>query len=151
MDTPIPTAAPHDDPTASSKHNDFTAFGLSCVVLFVSVILFIMLRKWIVVQRIQENAKQSRQEDLSKKKNIEEMLQAATFKWRRGREPDDTLECAICMEAFRPGDLVCRPVDGDCRHPLHVVCVSSWLVKTDACPICRRPYLMGQEAMEENV
>ncbi|XP_039131161.1 RING-H2 finger protein ATL56-like [Dioscorea cayenensis subsp. rotundata] len=46
-------------------------------------------------------------------------------------------DCPICLEAFRDWDRV-RVIPG-CGHEFHAPCVDKWLVKTPACPICRRP------------
>lgn len=44
-------------------------------------------------------------------------------------------DCAICLEAFKEGDL-CRKLP-DCTHLFHVNCVDSWLTKKPNCPVCR--------------
>uniref|UniRef100_A0A0D9VKK4 RING-type domain-containing protein n=1 Tax=Leersia perrieri TaxID=77586 RepID=A0A0D9VKK4_9ORYZ len=44
-------------------------------------------------------------------------------------------ECAVCLEAFRPGDR--RRVLPGCEHGFHAQCVDSWLRKSRLCPICR--------------
>ncbi|KAK1292773.1 hypothetical protein QJS10_CPB17g00122 [Acorus calamus] len=44
--------------------------------------------------------------------------------------------CAVCLEGFKKGDR-CRVLPG-CRHCFHKGCVDKWLVKTRACPLCRR-------------
>jgi len=44
-------------------------------------------------------------------------------------------DCAVCLEAFEPGDR-CRRLPR-CEHSFHAECVDSWLRKSAACPVCR--------------
>ncbi|PUZ60863.1 hypothetical protein GQ55_4G201800 [Panicum hallii var. hallii] len=44
-------------------------------------------------------------------------------------------DCAVCLEAFEPGDR-CRRLPR-CDHSFHAECVDSWLKKSGACPVCR--------------
>ncbi|RLN13341.1 E3 ubiquitin-protein ligase EL5-like [Panicum miliaceum] len=44
-------------------------------------------------------------------------------------------DCAVCLEAFEPGDR-CRRLPR-CEHSFHAECVDSWLRKSGACPVCR--------------
>ncbi|KAF8723716.1 hypothetical protein HU200_021681 [Digitaria exilis] len=44
-------------------------------------------------------------------------------------------DCAVCLEAFEPGDR-CRRLPR-CEHSFHAECVDSWLRKSSACPVCR--------------
>ena len=44
-------------------------------------------------------------------------------------------ECAVCLEAFQPGDR-CRALPG-CEHGFHAQCVDPWLRKSRVCPVCR--------------
>ncbi|KAE9463332.1 hypothetical protein C3L33_04758, partial [Rhododendron williamsianum] len=44
-------------------------------------------------------------------------------------------QCSICLEEFVVGSSVARlPV---CSHVYHLRCVSQWLERNDACPLCR--------------
>ncbi|CAN6207985.1 unnamed protein product [Urochloa humidicola] len=48
-------------------------------------------------------------------------------------------DCAVCLEAFEPGDR-CRRLPR-CEHSFHAECVDSWLRKSGACPVCRADVL----------
>ncbi|KAI9314403.1 hypothetical protein BX666DRAFT_2029281 [Dichotomocladium elegans] len=44
-------------------------------------------------------------------------------------------ECAVCLEEFKPDDLV-RLLR--CSHPFHQICIDRWLRNMDiSCPVCR--------------
>ncbi|XP_008782069.1 RING-H2 finger protein ATL56-like isoform X6 [Phoenix dactylifera] len=45
-------------------------------------------------------------------------------------------DCAVCLEGFRKGER-CRALPG-CGHAFHAPCIDRWLVRSPACPICRR-------------
>ncbi|CAL5052350.1 unnamed protein product [Urochloa decumbens] len=49
------------------------------------------------------------------------------------------VDCAVCLEAFEPGDR-CRRLPR-CEHSFHAECVDSWLRKSGACPVCRADVL----------
>lgn len=49
--------------------------------------------------------------------------------------------CAICFKSFEEAQLVCQSVNESCPHIFCKDCITSWLLKNDFCPICRRPYL----------
>jgi hypothetical protein len=52
--------------------------------------------------------------------------------------------CAICLNAFKEGQLVCESKNGSCEHCFHETCLSKWLALKghDDCPICRAKYLV---------
>ena len=43
-------------------------------------------------------------------------------------------ECCICMEEFRPPDVV---VETGCKHVFHKQCCREWLLQARSCPVCR--------------
>ena len=49
--------------------------------------------------------------------------------------------CAICLDPFHTGDLICVPNNDKCNHIFHKDCMSHWLVMHSKCPICRENYL----------
>lgn len=55
---------------------------------------------------------------------------------------DDRPGCAICLGAFEDRQLVCESSNTSCEHTFHEVCMSSWLLKHDDCPMCRQTYLL---------
>jgi hypothetical protein len=51
--------------------------------------------------------------------------------------------CAICLNGFKEGQLVCESKHGSCEHSFHEMCLSEWLLKgNDNCPTCRAKYLV---------
>lgn len=55
-----------------------------------------------------------------------------SFHWTAAAAAD----CAVCLEGFRVGDR-CRDLPA-CGHSFHRDCVDRWLMRSPACPICRR-------------
>ena len=49
----------------------------------------------------------------------------------------ETAECSICLEGYKPGDIICVSKATECDHVFHQACVSEWLSKQDHCPLCR--------------
>ncbi|XP_027174046.1 RING-H2 finger protein ATL56-like [Coffea eugenioides] len=46
-----------------------------------------------------------------------------------------TMDCAICLEGFKEGELSRKLPD--CNHLFHLNCVDNWLTKKPNCPVCR--------------
>lgn len=53
----------------------------------------------------------------------------------QGGKPSETLECAICLEPLRAGQL-CSEVQ-PCRHVVHRDCIGEWARSNGSCPLCR--------------
>jgi hypothetical protein len=51
---------------------------------------------------------------------------------------DENMDCPICMEAFKKGELI-QPF-GICNHKFHISCLFLWLGNEGktTCPICRK-------------
>ena len=49
--------------------------------------------------------------------------------------------CAICLDSYNDGDLVCSSNNAGCGHRFHRTCMLDWLQKHEECPCCRRSYL----------
>ncbi len=45
-------------------------------------------------------------------------------------------ECVICMEQFRIAESFTR-LPCDPRHVFHTDCISTWLSRSDRCPMCK--------------
>lgn len=43
--------------------------------------------------------------------------------------------CTICLEEFKDGETTAAFIA--CNHRFHAVCIKTWLVKNDTCPLCR--------------
>jgi hypothetical protein len=51
--------------------------------------------------------------------------------------------CAICLNHFKPEQLVCESKNPSCRHVFHKDCMVDWLMKKhDNCPMCREVYFL---------
>jgi hypothetical protein len=52
--------------------------------------------------------------------------------------------CAICLDGFKEGQLVCESKNGSCEHSFHEMCLIKWLLLKghNDCPICRAKYLV---------
>jgi hypothetical protein len=51
--------------------------------------------------------------------------------------------CAICLDHFKPQQLVCESDNPSCRHIFHKDCMVDWLTKHhDNCPMCREVYVL---------
>jgi hypothetical protein len=52
--------------------------------------------------------------------------------------------CAICLNGFKEGQLVCESKNGSCEHSFHEMCLIQWLVLKghNDCPICRAKYMV---------
>ena len=46
------------------------------------------------------------------------------------------MECAICMERFRPADTV-SPLPCHVNHLFHTGCIRPWLLRNRSCPLCK--------------
>eukprot|EP00190_Bangiopsis_sp_CCMP1999_P007191 CAMPEP_0198722790 /NCGR_PEP_ID=MMETSP1475-20131203/416_1 /TAXON_ID= ORGANISM="Unidentified sp., Strain CCMP1999" /NCGR_SAMPLE_ID=MMETSP1475 /ASSEMBLY_ACC=CAM_ASM_001111 /LENGTH=72 /DNA_ID=CAMNT_0044483713 /DNA_START=309 /DNA_END=527 /DNA_ORIENTATION=+ len=44
--------------------------------------------------------------------------------------------CVICLDEFRPSEMLCRL---PCGHDFHPMCTLSWKAKENKCPLCRAP------------
>lgn len=55
--------------------------------------------------------------------------------WRRPTGSDS--ECCICLETYEAGETICCAKTTECDHVFHKDCVSSWLQKSNRCPLCR--------------
>ena len=52
--------------------------------------------------------------------------------------------CHICLDEFRPGDIVSQSKNPLCTHTFHEACIAEWLmVPHDSCPVCRNAFLVG--------
>ncbi|XP_058111385.1 probable E3 ubiquitin-protein ligase RHY1A [Magnolia sinica] len=57
------------------------------------------------------------------------------FSWARlGWKASDQIECAVCLEWFKSGDIL---VHLPCAHRFHSMCLVPWLESNAHCPCCR--------------
>ena len=55
------------------------------------------------------------------------------------------IDCTVCQEDYNHGD---KLVNLPCNHTYHKDCVTEWLKRHDACPICRKS-LNGQDTTQQ--
>jgi E3 ubiquitin-protein ligase RBX1 len=69
--------------------------------------------------------------------------------------------CPICQDHFETTCIDCQQKDtkkntdcpvskGKCGHCFHKHCITKWLVKSTICPICKTPYMMDVENINNN-
>ncbi|KFO26544.1 N-acetyl-beta-glucosaminyl-glycoprotein 4-beta-N-acetylgalactosaminyltransferase 2 [Fukomys damarensis] len=111
-------------------------------VVFVSIsfiVLMIISLAWLVFYYIQRfryaNARDRNQRRLgdAAKKAISK-LQVRTIKKGDKETESDFDNCAVCIEGYKPNDLV-RILP--CRHLFHKSCVDPWLLDHRTCPMCK--------------
>ncbi|XP_030047560.1 RING finger protein 150 [Microcaecilia unicolor] len=111
-------------------------------VVFVSIsfiVLMIISLAWLVFYYIQRfryaNARDRNQRRLgdAAKKAIGK-LQVRTIKKGDKETESDFDNCAVCIEGYKPNDVV-RILP--CRHLFHKSCVDPWLLDHRTCPMCK--------------
>lgn len=68
---------------------------------------------------------------------------AAAHAQGAGKPLSETVECAICLEPLRPGQL-CSEVP-TCRHVFHSGCLGEWARSNGSCPLCRAKIVPGSD------
>ncbi|XP_077135354.1 RING finger protein 150 [Ranitomeya variabilis] len=111
-------------------------------VVFVSIsfiVLMIISLAWLVFYYIQRfryaNARDRNQRRLgdAAKKAISKLQVRTIKKGDKEMEPDFD-NCAVCIEGYKPNDVV-RILP--CRHLFHKSCVDPWLLDHRTCPMCK--------------
>ncbi|KAE8300294.1 RING finger protein 150 Precursor [Larimichthys crocea] len=111
-------------------------------VVFVSIsfiVLMIISLAWLVFYYIQRfryaNARDRNQRRLgdAAKKALSK-LQVRTIKKGDEETESDFDNCAVCIESYKPNDVV-RILP--CRHVFHKHCVDPWLQDHRTCPMCK--------------
>lgn len=66
-------------------------------------------------------------------RNVIESL--PVFRFGSLRDQKDGLECAVCLNRFKPREVL--RLLPKCKHAFHVECVDTWLDAHSSCPLCR--------------
>ncbi|XP_038556398.1 RING finger protein 150-like isoform X1 [Micropterus salmoides] len=111
-------------------------------VVFVSIsfiVLMIISLAWLVFYYIQRfryaNARDRNQRRLGDAaKKAMSKLQVRTIKKGDKETESDFDNCAVCIEGYKPNDVV-RILP--CRHVFHKHCVDPWLQDHRTCPMCK--------------
>lgn len=117
-------------------------------VLFVSVsfiVLMVVSLGWIIFYYVQKCRYIHAKERLSKRlcSAAKKALQKIPTRYIRsdekiGNELGEIDCCAICIELFKPADVV-RLLP--CRHEFHKLCIDPWLLENRTCPMCKMDIL----------
>ncbi|XP_076446578.1 RING finger protein 150-like [Babylonia areolata] len=129
-------------------------------VLFVSIsfiVLMIISLAWLVFYYIQRFRYAHAKERLARrlasaaKKAIAKIPQKTVKNGDRELESDFD-QCAVCIEGYRPHDVI-RILP--CKHVYHKSCVDPWLLDQRSCPMCKldilRAYGMQVFGSQESV
>ncbi|KAJ8266474.1 hypothetical protein GJAV_G00130830 [Gymnothorax javanicus] len=76
-------------------------------------------------------------------------LQVRTLKQGDEETGSDADTCAVCIEAYKPGDMVTVLT---CNHFFHKTCIEPWLLEHRTCPMCKCDILktLGVEPEEDS-
>lgn len=117
-------------------------------VLFVSVsfiVLMVVSLGWIIFYYVQKCRYIHAKERLSKRlcSAAKKALQKIPTRYVKSDDKDGSSLgemdcCAICIEIFRPADVV-RLLP--CRHEFHKLCIDPWLLENRTCPMCKMDIL----------
>lgn len=73
-------------------------------------------------------------------------LQVRTLKRGDEETTSDSQLCAVCIESYRPGDVVTVLT---CDHIFHKACIEPWLLERRTCPMCKCDILKALGVEEE--
>lgn len=73
---------------------------------------------------------------VSSSSSSETVSSSDTHVWYPPSESKDAT-CPICLERYRPGELVCFPKKRKCCHIFHQDCMEGWMLMNPCCPLCR--------------
>merc|ERR1711971_222498 len=60
--------------------------------------------------------------------------------------------CHICLEDFKPGDIVSQSRNNQCTHTFHEACITEWLmVPHDSCPVCRNAFIVSHHHHDDRL
>lgn len=77
------------------------------------------------------------QQEFARGLPLEKIRQALSVNPYGGSELAE--KCAVCLNEFKPSSK-CALLP--CKHQFHVNCIERWLIRRNACPICRQPAII---------
>lgn len=83
----------------------------------------------------------------SEAKKAIKRLQVRTLKHGDEETTSDMLLCAVCIEAYKPGEVVTVLT---CDHIFHKACIEPWLLEKRTCPMCKCDILKALGVEEEH-
>ncbi|XP_065321787.1 uncharacterized protein LOC135929178 [Gordionus sp. m RMFG-2023] len=111
-------------------------------ILFVSIsfiVLMIISLAWLVFYYVQRFRYAHAKDQLAKRLNSAAKKALVKIPLRTVKTDDkatgpDSDACAVCIEGFKPNEIV-RELK--CGHYFHKICVDTWLLLQRSCPICK--------------
>lgn len=129
--------------------NQYSVFFVSISFFVVTAatvgyFIFYSARRWRAARALTRRQKQLKNEA----KKVINQLEVRTLKGGDKETEADADTCAVCIEPYKPGDVV-RILT--CSHIFHKTCIDPWLLEHRTCPMCKCDILkaLGIELDEE--
>uniref|UniRef100_V9KIT2 E3 ubiquitin-protein ligase RNF128-like protein n=1 Tax=Callorhinchus milii TaxID=7868 RepID=V9KIT2_CALMI len=129
--------------------NQYSVFFVSISFFVVTAatvgyFIFYSARRWRVARALTRRQKQLKNEA----KKVINKLEVRTLKQGDEEIEADADTCAVCIEPYKPGDVV-RILT--CSHIFHKSCIDPWILEHRTCPMCKCDILkaLGIENDEE--
>ncbi|CDP02915.1 unnamed protein product [Coffea canephora] len=117
-------------------------FILSLLLIFVgfaALVLLHILLTTAVVHRHRHRRRRQTRRSFSRSSSLYSMQEQDLYDLlphlNYSASEQTTMDCAICLESFKEGELSRKLPD--CNHLFHLNCVDNWLTKKPNCPVCR--------------
>ena len=72
----------------------------------------------------------------------------STLVWHPPSSSCNEVTCAICLEGYSSGQLVCASKKPSCNHIFHKDCMEGWMMNSPFCPLCRVD-LMSSKTLQQ--
>ncbi|KAL2239545.1 UNVERIFIED_CONTAM: putative E3 ubiquitin-protein ligase RHC1A [Sesamum indicum] len=127
---------------------DIAALIIIGFALFVTLVIYLL--EYLIITRMrdddeQDETQRSREIALTlvttpprpaeRRSRVAGKEELVLEKYSKENSKDDYGGCVICLEEYKDGDT--RAVITACNHRFHAVCIKTWLVQNDTCPLCR--------------
>lgn len=130
------------------SHYSIFLISVSFIVITTATVAYFI---YYTARRLyRSNVQNRRQKQMkAKAKKAIGQLQVRTLKHGDKETGPDADSCAVCIEAYKPGDVLSVLT---CSHFFHKVCVEPWLLEHRTCPMCKCDVLkaLGVELEEES-
>ncbi|XP_072532767.1 E3 ubiquitin-protein ligase RNF128a isoform X2 [Salminus brasiliensis] len=127
------------------SHYSIFLISVSFIVITTATVAYFI---YYTARRLYRTRMQNRKQLKAKAKKAIGHLQLRTLKHGDKETGPDADSCAVCIEAYKPGDVLSVLT---CSHFFHKVCVEPWLLEHRTCPMCKCDVLkaLGVELEEE--
>ncbi|XP_011090059.1 putative RING-H2 finger protein ATL53 [Sesamum indicum] len=127
---------------------DIAALIIIGFALFVTLVIYLL--EYLIITRMrdddeQDETQRSREIALTlvttpprpaeRRSRVAGKEELVLEKYSKENSKDDYGGDMICLEEYKDGDT--RAVITACNHRFHAVCIKTWLVQNDTCPLCR--------------